>query len=218
MIARSEWWTTPVWTYETGFDQAFNKQLQAEIYSVGQEIAGGSILGDSLWDYSRPNLDILKTFILAKAIESARAGVQEAADLNLSLKYSGGWVNVIEHGDDGIEAHAHNDCSMTATYYIQAAEGCGDLVLLNTEDLMAENGSFAHDGWTPLPHKHIKPKAGQLVLFPGYVIHEVQPNKSGALRVSLSTDMQQVIDKSAPNAMIIQSWCKSMLKLRDNNV
>lgn len=220
MIARSEWWATPVWEFDTGFDASFNSELLNEIHEIAVRIATGvdTEPRDSLWDYSRPNLDTLKAFINTQAINAIRQSVGEAADLNLKLKMAMAWVNVIETGDEGIEAHAHNDCSVTATYYIAAEPECGDLVLLDSSGMMNASGALANQDATTMPHRRITPAAGKLVIFPGYVIHEVQPNRSGSLRISLSTDMTQIIDKDAPNAMVLKSWCAAMLKVKAINV
>jgi hypothetical protein len=47
-------------------------------------------------------------------------------------------------------------------------------------------------------------------------VHEVQENKSNDLRISLSTDIKQKIDRDAPNAMVLKSWTNSFLKIKEN--
>ena len=67
-----------------------------------------------------------------------------------------------------------------------------------------------------LKHIHIEPEEGMLIFFPAYVVHEVQTNKSNDLRISLSTDIIQKIDRNAPYAMVLKSWTNSFLKMREN--
>ena len=55
----------------------------------------------------------------------------------------------------------------------------------------------------------------KLVFFPAYVLHYIEENRSDDLRISLSTDVNQVIDRSAPNALVIKSWCNNLLKIRE---
>jgi hypothetical protein len=192
----SHWWKSPVWEIDTGFNPAFNLALAKEIRDIGETIAASETLDKiSLWDYSRPHLDILKSYILDTALEMVARDIPEVTELNLKLKYSMGWVNVKGPGES-IEAHAHNDASLTATYYVKAQENCGDLVI------------YSYDGF-----RKIKPKAGKLVIFPAYVMHEVETNRSDKLRISLSTDMQQVVDPDVPNAMVIKSWADSFKRL-----
>jgi hypothetical protein len=80
------------------------------------------------------------------------------------------------------------------------------LVLVNTN-------TFLQGGETEF--KTIRPEAGKLVFFPAYVLHYIEENRSDELRISLSTDMIQVIDKTVPNALIIKSWCDSLLKIKE---
>jgi hypothetical protein len=195
MDLRSPWWACPVWEISTGFNPAFNAALTTEIKEIGEAIATQHTAQLSLWDYSRPNLDILKKYILEKSQEMVTRDIAEVRDLNIKVKYSMGWVNVKGPGES-IEAHAHNDASLTATYYVKAPEDCGDLVIYR------ENGIH-----------RIVPRAGKLVIFPAYVMHEVERNRSEKLRISLSTDMQQEIDVDAPNAMVIKSWANSFKRL-----
>jgi uncharacterized protein (TIGR02466 family) len=160
------------------------------------------------------NISSLKSKILKIASDVVLKEIQEAQELNLKMEYSMGWVNVIGKGE-GIEAHAHNDCSLVATYYIRAPENCGDIVLLNTKNIIDNNGKFLYSGKSELEHTHIKPVEGKLIMFPAYTMHEVQENKSDELRISLSTDIRQVVDRDAPNAMVLKSWCNSFLRIRE---
>jgi len=212
-MERSNWWLSPVWEYQSPFDAAFNKALLQEVYEIGQSIAKDGTYGKlSLWDYDRPHLNTLKEYILAKCYQSVCGDISEVNELNLRMDFSGGWINVKGPGE-GIEAHGHNDCSLTATYYVQAEETSGDIVFMMQGGHISSDGSFINNDFSILPHKHITPVSGKLVIFPAYIIHEVQRNRSNALRISISTDLHQIIDTNAPNAMVIKSWCDSMLRL-----
>ena len=111
-----------------------------------------------------------------------------------------GWPNIREPGQ-GIELHAHPDSSFAATYYVKTLENSGDLVC------------YVKDG----KQLRIVPKAGMIVIVPSYVLHEIETNQSNGLRVSISTDFTQVVDKQADNALVLKSWCADMLKVRTWN-
>ena len=140
--------------------------------------------------------------------------IQEANELKVKLEFTGAWANVKEPGE-AIEAHGHNDSSIAATYYVQAEEGAGDLVVLDTSELMDEKGLFANKETNVLGFKRIKPVAGKLAIVPAYCLHEVSPNKSNALRISISTDIKQVIDPTVPNAFVLKSFVESFCKVRE---
>lgn len=208
------WWTAPVWQIPTGFDSAFNQELEQEIYNIGELLGTGADVQTSLWDYSRPCLDQLKTYIQQSVQHHVINSIPEARALRIKMEYSMGWVNVKEPGGM-IEAHAHNDCSIAATYYVRAKKNCGDLILLNSADIYADSGAFAGATASTLDHIRIEPTEGLLVFFPAYVLHEVQTNHSNDLRISLSTDLKQVIDPDAPNAMVLKSWAHSFQQIAE---
>lgn len=216
-IIKSNWWVSPYWTVNTGLNSQFNWELEEELYWIAKDIATGRDINpkDSLWDYDRPHLTYLKNIIHLAIKKHVFSKISEAQQLNIEPDYVMAWVNIKEPGES-IEAHAHNDASLTATYYIRAKENSGDLVLLNTEKIIDDKGAFTNNDKSTLEHIHIPPKEGSLVFFPAYVIHEVQPNRSDDLRISLSTDIKQKIDRDAPNAMILKSWTNSFLKIREN--
>jgi oxalate decarboxylase/phosphoglucose isomerase-like protein (cupin superfamily) len=200
-------WQTPVWEVHTGFDSAFNEQLLNECYQIGQQVRIDQNPKDSLWDYAGPCVTALRQKMIDVVTESVNRDIKEAADLNLRYDCPMAWINVKEPGTS-IELHGHPDSTFAVTYYIKTPEECGNLVLVDTN-------TYLLGGETTL--KTIKPEAGKLVFFPAYVLHYIEENRSNDLRISLSTDMTQVIDRSAPNALVIKSWCNSLLKIRDWN-
>lgn len=216
-IVKSNWWISPYWTIQTGLNNQFNWELEEELYWIAKDIATGRDANpkDSLWEYDRPHLNYLKNIINLAVKKHVFSLISEAQQLNIEPDYVMAWANIKEPGES-IEAHAHNDASLTATYYIRAKENSGDLVLLSTENIIDDRGAFIRNDKSELKHIHIEPKEGLLVFFPAYVIHEVQENKSNDLRISLSTDIIQKIDRNAPNAMVLKSWTNSFLKMREN--
>jgi oxalate decarboxylase/phosphoglucose isomerase-like protein (cupin superfamily) len=198
-------WQTPVWEVHTGFDSAFNEQLLAECYEIGRRVRHDPEPQDSLWDYAGPCVRKLKQRMLDIVTESVNRDIKEAADLNLQYDCPMAWINVKEPGES-IELHGHPDATFAVTYYIKASPGAGNLVLVDTN-------TFLHGGETTF--KTIQPEEGKLVFFPSYVLHYIEENHSDDLRISLSTDMIQVIDRTVPNALVIKSWCNSLLKIKD---
>jgi len=64
--AQNMFWQSPIWEVQTKFDEEFNEVLLDEIYGIGKDIVLGKDKdpNNSIWDYSRPNLDILKQEII----------------------------------------------------------------------------------------------------------------------------------------------------------
>lgn len=214
------WWDSPVWMMELNYSKEFHQSIMDEVYYIAKDIKDGVDTNpkDSLWEYSRPNLDKLRDDVLNIVRTTVIKGIAEAKQLNLDCEYTGGWLNVIEPSDK-IEVHAHNDCSLVMTYYLKTPENSGDFVYLDTKNIITDDGKFIPVDISPdsVALKRIKPKEGMLLLFPAYLLHEVEANKSDDLRVSISGDIKQIIDRNAENAMVLKNWCTSFLKLKEWN-
>lgn len=214
--AQNAFWKSPIWEVQTKFDNEFNETLLDEIYSIGKDIAlnTDSCPKDSIWDYSRPNLDILKAEILDIVSKKIVREIPEIRMLNLDgCEHFFGWINVREPGEI-LEVHGHTESAIAATYYIKAKEGCGDLVLFDSSSAIDWSKNKLSN--TPFLREHrYKPVEGRLIFFPSYVLHGVDENKSDDLRISLSTDIRKVVNKNAPNTVILKSWAGRMAKIKE---
>lgn len=200
---KESWWECPVWVMQTDFNDLFNKQLIDELHLIASNIQTGKDVnpGASLWDYPMPRLTELKSLI-HKVVNTTCVSYLPATQ-KVEFRMLAGWLNVKEPGEV-IETHAHPDASLAATYYVQADEGCGDLVLIDTGRVCSETLSI----------KRVSPRAGMLAFFPAYVLHRIEENKSSRLRISLSTDLGHTIDKDSPDAPVLKSWVGGMLKIK----
>lgn len=191
-------WLTPIWAVQTDFSDEFNQTLLDEMYSIARGMTTETEPKTSLWDYKTPALTKLKETILEKVYEQLARDLAEVKAMNIGIKCDMAWANVKVPGQS-IELHAHPDASFAATYYVQTQDNCGDLVLID------------HTG----KEINLKPTTGKIVFFPSYVLHRIETNQSNALRISISTDITQVIDPTADNALVLRSWCNDLLKIRE---
>jgi uncharacterized protein (TIGR02466 family) len=85
--------------------------------------------------------------------------------------------------------HHHVDSVLSGVFYVQIPEnegrsmrnGAGDLVFYDPRGALPPFGKSLH----------ITPKPGELVLFPGYLLHSVEPTHSAsAFRISVSFNIQ----------------------------
>jgi hypothetical protein len=85
------------------------------------------------------------------------------------LRY-GFWFNEMGPGArTSLHSHEEDDELLSAVYYIEAAPGCGRLVL-----------------WHGERDCRIEPEPGLLLLFSPDLPHEVEPNQSGKTRLSVA--------------------------------
>jgi hypothetical protein len=214
--AQNLFWKSPVWEVQTRFDEQFNKILLEEIYDIGKNIVVGTDRDprNSIWDYSRPHLDILKQEIVDIVTKKIVQNIPQLRMLNIrGCEHFMGWVNVREPGEQ-LEVHGHTESAIAATYYIQVKDNCGDLVVFDSSQAIDWNNNRLSSN-PVLRERRYKPVEGRLIFFPSYVLHGVDENKSNDLRISLSTDLRKTVDKNAANTVILKSWAGRMAKIKE---
>ena len=90
------------------------------------------------------------------------------------------WTNVNEVGSKNV-IHSHKTDAWAGIYYVQA-EGTGNLMFYNPANLLNEckfNSPF-------IRNTGIQPKDGMLILWPGWIPHEVIENKSNCQRINIA--------------------------------
>lgn len=93
------------------------------------------------------------------------------------------WSNVNAPGSRNV-VHSHKGAHFACVYYLQAT-GTGDLRLINPANILSDvvvSAPFARDFY-------FKPTDGDLILWPGWVPHEVEPNLSNKDRVNIVFDI-----------------------------
>ena len=90
------------------------------------------------------------------------------------------WTNVNEVGSKNV-LHTHTEDAWAGIYYVQS-EGTGNLSFYNPANLLQQCN---HN--SPFTRKvGLKPEDGMLVIWPGWVPHEVEENKSDQQRINLA--------------------------------
>ena len=90
------------------------------------------------------------------------------------------WTNVSEVGSKNV-IHSHKTDAWAGIYYVQA-EDTGNLLFHNPANLLNDckfNSPFVRG-------LEIQPKDGMLILWPGWVPHEVLENKSNKQRINIA--------------------------------
>jgi uncharacterized protein (TIGR02466 family) len=180
MITKHEWWSTPVWEIDTGLNYLFNDKLLEEL--------NGTIPKNSrtnLWEYSTPCLNILKDKIFESLDNTVTEYFPDFYPYNPCIMF--GWINENSKGV-GNPLHDHGGSLLTCTYYVKSPADCGDLLLVDPRG--GVNWEWLEDGGIRgIKYKRVKPKEGKLVLFPAYVLHEVEKNMSDDKRISITTNI-----------------------------
>jgi hypothetical protein len=192
-INRRDMFITPVWEVDTGFDKAFNIELLAELNRYYQ---GGAGPADSnIWTCDSPLIKQLNKTILDVVKNETLYDVAQnyGSPDDVVYIHTRGWMNYHKPGES-LSIHGHGGSKISATYYVNAPEGCGDLILIDPRG--AVDWEKGLDGCNGSKFNRVKPREGMLVFFPSYVLHTVERNNSTAPRISLTTDISTITQSS----------------------
>lgn len=106
-----------------------------------------------------------------------------------SFKIHRPWINVSGPNSYNV-AHCHGENHFSFVFYIQVPEKSGNLVfdspVLHHKTNMIKFQSYPF--WNS-DCFIIYPKVGDLIVFPSYMSHLVEPNKSKKIRISLASNL-----------------------------
>ena len=106
-----------------------------------------------------------------------------------TVKIKSVWA-IINEKDAWNQKHHHSNSDLSAAYYVSAHDNCGDIVFYDPRPAPVHNHPISKS-----PNKlnatvnSIKPEPGMLVLFPSYLEHSVNPNKSDKKRIVISFNL-----------------------------
>ena len=146
-----------------------------------------------VWDWHTEPTTAVQDLV-AKATARADSMAQELGDVDpeYSLKCQALWFNIARPGDYQ-EHHVHHGANFSAVYYLTVPAASGNIV-------------FTRPGWAaslPMPiqdrpggefrqsvNYEIAPQAGQLLIFPSSLEHQVRQNSSSLDRVCVSMNFK----------------------------
>lgn len=162
------WESTPIYRAAMPGWQGLNPAILAGFRALGgDDFAHRSHL--IAGRYENLYLDRARIPALAAVLDFATDCAARILARRADSLRSGFWLNAMEPGQSTSEhIHDENDELLSAVYYVEAAEGSGDLVI--------------YDG--PLTIR-AEPEAGSFLFFPPDLPHAVETNLSARLRLSL---------------------------------
>jgi uncharacterized protein (TIGR02466 family) len=83
-----------------------------------------------------------------------------------------------------IQSHLHGSIPLTATLYVNAAPGMGNLVIENPLDSILVSQPMDYKAQETLHHE-VEVETGDFVMFPGWIRHHVKPNTTDQYRLIL---------------------------------
>ena len=171
---------TPIWKFNIGAD--FDAEI-ATCYQIQNELpsAGKSNLGG----YQSPTIDLKTKFPnLMERIFPELNNVVTDSELKISIDNA--WININKNRDTNL-SHYHPHSALSGVIYLQFVLNAGGIVFENP----TLSGAFPIDD--SVQHFFggygIVPTIGDVVIFPSYLKHYVEPNLSTEDRISIAFNM-----------------------------
>lgn len=191
-----KWWPTHIGINNyADLEPNFCLRLLKEVFDT---VAKDGWENQSLWylESMGPLLTKLQVAMTADANEYAKA-----SGFSHHFELGGGWINQNKPGSIGSSTpHSHAGSHFVSVFYPQALPNCGDLLLQDHRGgMVTEPMADIIDGRrvTSRVYKRFTPKTGDVIFFPGYTIHSVEPNKSTDLRISFASNLRMVDSNNA---------------------
>lgn len=187
----------PTLVFKKGLDLDLDG-LKTAVYDIFDEDKGGTVRSNvGGWHSSRNNLHDDVAF--AGLRDAALAQMWEVAkELDFSRDFvfeiTGMWANINDPGDYN-RVHVHPHTQWSGVFYVQVDEGCGKLGFHDPRPQAAILQPVV--GNANCVDKRIKPvisyepSNNELIMFPGYVPHEVEINRGDLGRVSIAFNVGQ---------------------------
>ena len=105
------------------------------------------------------------------------------------------WANINYKGGFN-RPHLHPNSLFSGVYWVKAPKNSGDLMLyeprpgVQTTMPNRKKGKLPHELWRQV---YYTPKAGTIVMFPSWLWHEVKPNESQDIRISISFNFLNIL-------------------------
>lgn len=131
--------------------------------------------------------DIIKTVGLF--IKETELYYNESTNQNVNVSITKSWFS--HHNKYNWNTpHGHSSAFIVGVYYVETNDDAGDLLLLDPRGTVKFNQLYDKDSKNETVGSRcyfkIKPKTGDLILFPAYIVHSVEPNLSDKTRISLA--------------------------------
>ena len=118
---------------------------------------------------------------LAPTLHRLAAVAQREFGQEYELKHA--WVNSTPPGGY-IKSHLHHGVSVSGVLYLSCADDSGDLVLIDPRPAFRTTREYSRS-----QDARVVPAVGGYVIFPSWLEHEVEPNRSAINRISAAFDL-----------------------------
>ena len=185
--------STPIWTSKIDNFENINIEMYEYINSLQKKDPLG-IVKSNFKGWHSKNFN-LKNKEPKKFIEAIKNNINNSVnsmnwDLDSqSVNIMSMWAIINEQGAWN-QKHHHSNSDISAAYYVDAHDNCGDIVFYDPRPARIYKHPIAiKPNNLNATVNSIKPEPGLLVLFPSYLEHSVNPNMSNKKRIVISFNL-----------------------------
>ena len=186
----------PVLRYKFEDYKNFNLSLKRYIYELQKEDSSGQIKSNR-GGWHSPNFKITEhnsiqnkfTLELQKYILRSFQTLGWKTE-NKKIVISAMWAIINKKNDFNV-LHSHPNASLSAAYYVGAPENCGKFIIEHLN--MAKRNFYPEvlqDNQLNAQAAGLEVNEGDLLIFPGYLLHKVGMNESDQDRVVISFNVE----------------------------
>ena len=187
---------TPIWTSIISKHREINEKMFRYIKSLQKKDRSGinrsNLLGWHSKDFDL-ELEEPRFFINSISPQLNSVLTDMGWDIkNQEVKITGMWA-IINKKNASNSMHIHSNNYISAAYYVKAQKNCGDIVFYDPR--FAATYRYPKISKTNKLNSNIvsfQPKEGMLVLFPSYLQHSVNANKTNQERIVLSFNINLI--------------------------
>ena len=187
---------TPVWTSIIPRHKEVNEKMFIYIKSLQKEDLSGinrsNLLG---WHSKNFDLELEQPRFFVNSISPQLNSVLTDMGWDIKkqeVKITGMWA-IINKKNASNSMHIHSNNYISAAYYVKAPINCGDIVFYDPR--FAATYRYPKISKTNKLNSNIvsfQPKEGMLVLFPSYLQHSVNANKTDEERMVISFNINLI--------------------------
>lgn len=194
MIKPNLFFSTPVWTFQIDNYKNVNEEMHTYIKELQNKdqigISKSNLKG---WHSKDFNLNERQPQNFISLIYSSIEQVMH--DMNWDkqkqiAKINNMWA-IINTGGSANLRHQHGNSTISGAYYVRAPENAGDIIFYDPRPApIYSHPNAVSPNSLNAQINGISPKEGALVLFPSYLDHSVNENKSNEERIVISFNIR----------------------------
>ena len=184
---------TPAYIQEISNAVKLNQYLEQKITQWSKQNKGVLKTNAGGW-HSTTNMNRKEEYnVLTKELFAMQYEIFKKEFLTQKPVLGNMWANINYPGNAN-RPHLHPNSLFSGVYWVKAPEKSGSLMLYEPRPGAQctmpnrKEGNLPHELWREI---HYTPKAGTIVMFPAWLWHEVKPNQSNDIRISVSFNFLQ---------------------------